>query len=120
LYYIFKQRKKFLKYTNDEWNGIVWTWIWDYDKSTKKYKITELNMLCPKCKQGVFYETNIPDKKNKMFSPGYGCAVCGYTQSLLSVKKPYYGQIRTEIIKKITKYSPNTMKNIEINNYINN
>lgn len=41
---------KFLSYTQDEFDGIIWKWSWHFDKFfSKKWGVEDLIPFCPKC-----------------------------------------------------------------------
>lgn len=39
----------FFNYIQDEFDGIVWRWVWHFNKFSKKYSIEDLIPFCPKC-----------------------------------------------------------------------
>lgn len=106
-----KQTKKdFLNYTQGEWSGTKWEWSWLYDRETNKYKISNLHMLCPQCKTGVF---NVAT----MYSQNYECISCGYSIPVQAMSnKPYSSQVEKEIQTEATRKFPTEVKHIEFKN----
>jgi ribosomal protein S27AE len=101
---IFKRKKKFLSYTTGNWARITWVWDWKLNES-KKYEISNLNMICPKCNIGIFTVATI-------YSKTYDCVECGYSVPNQYFNKPSSDQIKDEINNEIRKRFPNELKYI--------
>ncbi|WP_130735474.1 hypothetical protein [Flavobacterium sp. J27] len=96
---------KFLNYKNDNWSNI--NWIWEWKKNEKGlYEVSNLNMLCPKCNDGVFTVAT-------MYSKNYDCVKCGFSIPINSFKKPFLSQIQDEIFNEVKKKFPKEIKFIE-------
>lgn len=96
---------KFLNYKNDNWSNI--NWIWEWKKNEKGlYEVSNLNMLCPKCNDGVFTVAS-------MYSKNYDCVKCGLSIPINSFKKPFLSQIQDEIFNEVKKKFPKEIKFIE-------
>lgn len=96
---------KFLNYKNDNWSNI--NWIWEWKKNEKGlYEVSNLNMLCPKCNDGVFTVAS-------MYSKNYDCVKCGHSIPINSFKKPFLSQIQDEIFNEVKKKFPKEIKFIE-------
>ena len=96
---------KFLNYKNDNWSNI--NWIWEWKKNEKGlYEVSNLNMLCPKCNDGVFTVAS-------MYSKNYDCVKCGLSVPINSFKKPFLSQIQDEIFNEVKKKFPKEIKFIE-------
>ena len=102
---LFDWDKKFLSYKSDNWSSIDWVWDWKKNKSTKKYEITNLNMLCPKCNSGIF-------TVRTMYSQDYDCVQCGFSIPIRQFYKPTHAQIKDEIYNKIRSRFPSEIKYI--------
>ena len=101
--------KKFLSYKSDSWSSINWIWDWKKNSLTKKYEITNLNMLCPKCDSGIF-------TVGTMYSQNYDCVQCGFSVSIRQFPKPTHAQIEDEIYNKIRLQFPSETKYIDHKN----
>jgi len=102
---IFKRKLNFLNFTNGNWANINWVWDWKLNNSNK-YEISNLNMICPKCNNGIFTVAT-------MYSQTYDCVKCGFSVPTRSLNKPSHDQIEDEIINEIRKRFPNELKYIE-------
>jgi len=108
LLFVLIKRKKmnFLNYTQGTWRNTKWQWAWKKDPQTKKYRIFNLNTLCPKCQKGLFTSPGF-------YSREYKCAQCGYTVPMQSFDKPYSDEILGEIYKHISEKFTSEMKYID-------
>ena len=57
----------FLTFTQGVYQNQTWTWTWGYKKSTQKYHIEDLSLICPNCHRGVL----------SMSVSTYHCGACG-------------------------------------------
>lgn len=101
----FKPKLNFLTYTKGNWSNINWVWDWKLNNS-KKYEISNLNMICPKCNNGIFTVATI-------YSTSYDCVKCGFSVPTRSFNKPSHDQIEDEIINEIRNRFPNELKYID-------
>lgn len=102
---LFKRKLNFLSYTTANWAKLNWVWDWKFNKSNK-YEISNLNMICPKCNNGIFTVAS-------MYSTTYDCVKCWYSVPIRSFNKPSHDQIEDEIINEIRKRFPNELKYID-------
>lgn len=103
---IFNLDKKFINYKTDNWAQINWVWDWKKNSVSRKYRITNLNMLCPNCQNGFFTVAT-------MYSQEYKCVKCDFSIPSRSFNKPSFDQIRDEIYNEIRKNYPNETRFIE-------
>ena len=108
LYSKVKQEKlNFLNYKSDNWSKIDWVWEWKLNDN-KRYEISNLNMLCPNCNNGVF-------SVSSMYSSDYNCVKCGYSTAIKFYNKPSHSQIKGEIFNHIRKEFSQEIKHIDLN-----
>jgi len=65
------------EYRKDIFDGIVFHWIWEYNKFDKRYEIEKLTPFCPNCD----CQLNVSDYG------GLYCPSCGFRKSELSKSK---------------------------------
>lgn len=105
---IISSKKKFMEYKSDNWSQINWVWDWKQNKISKLYEIKNLNMLCPKCTDGIFTVAT-------MYSRNYECVKCNFKIPTNQFPKPSHDQIRDEIYSEIRKNYPSETKYIDHN-----
>lgn len=92
-----KSKKLFLDYRQGEWGNIQWEWDWEYNNKSKKYTISNLNKICPSCKEGFFTVKG-------MYSRSFDCIKCMYSAPIRSLGNvPSTDQVIKEIRKIISK-----------------
>jgi len=102
---IFSKSLEFLSFRDDIWRDINWKWEWKINKN-KQYEISNLNMLCPNCKDGIFTVAS-------MYSSEYNCVICNHHIPIRNFKKPSHSQIKDEIFNEVRKKYPKEIKYIE-------
>ena len=65
------------EFTSGVYQNQQWHWTWEWSNEDKFYYVMDLNMMCPKCKNGVLY----------LSFDGYQCGKCGteYDYNVLRV-----------------------------------